>query len=103
VGLPGHPWGLISTRRQNRQKNLWQKNGRLALAGNWRFFAIDFLPSFVNEKEGRKSGAENGLSIGHAARPNEDLFFAPDILPLSPVRRHLNSGEFSYGSLTIRI
>jgi hypothetical protein len=39
----------------------------------------------VNEKEGRKSGVKNRRSIGDAARPNEDLFSAPDFLP-DPVR-----------------
>jgi hypothetical protein len=40
--------------------------------------------SDMDEKEGRKSGAENGRSIGDAARRNEDPFFTPDFLPLSP-------------------
>jgi hypothetical protein len=35
-------------------------------------------------KKGRKSGAENDRSIGHAARPNTDPFFTPDFLPISP-------------------
>jgi hypothetical protein len=38
----------------------------------------------VNEKEGRKSGAENRRSIGDAARPNENPFFTPDFLPICP-------------------
>jgi hypothetical protein len=44
----------------------------------WKFFR---LLTNTNEKEGRKPGIENGRSITLTARPNDDLFSAPDFLP----------------------
>jgi hypothetical protein len=55
------------TRPRISQRSLWQQ-------------------PITRTKEGRKSGAENGRSIGYAARRNADPFFASDFLPVCPLR-----------------